>query len=236
MVLGSNDVETIAVVGAGQMGRGIGAVTARAGYETAITDIDETQLEAAAEEIEWSYKKLVEKGDASEREVDTALDRLEFTTDFEAAVGNADFVTEAAVEKQAVKQDIFKRLDDTVPEEAILATNTSGLNITELAETTENPNRVIGTHWFNPPMLMEMPSVRCSHRHIMLPSSRTVAWNSVSTGGTTARSSSIRTLGRTAMRCSRSVILGRARVSARNRTSSARSSRARTASASSSSR
>ena len=159
MVVDVDDIETVAVIGAGQMGRGIGAVAALSGYETAITDIDETQLEAAAEEIEWSYKKSVGKGKTSEQETDKAFDRLTFTTDFEAAVGNADFVTEAAVEQQAVKRDIFADLDESVPEDAILATNTSGLNITELAETTETPGRVLGTHWFNPPMLMDLVEV-----------------------------------------------------------------------------
>ncbi|SDK62563.1 3-hydroxyacyl-CoA dehydrogenase [Natronorubrum texcoconense] len=159
MVVNIDDIETVAVVGAGQMGRGIGAVAALAGYETTITDIDESQLEEAAERIEWSYEKRVEKDGATEAETNAALDRLTFTTEFDDAVGDADFVTEAAVEQQAVKQDIFADLEAATPEEAILATNTSGLNITELAETTDDPERVIGTHWFNPPMLMELVEV-----------------------------------------------------------------------------
>lgn len=159
MVVNIDDVETVAVVGAGQMGRGIGAVAALAGYETAITDIDEKQLEEAAERIEWSYEKRVEKGSATEAETSAALDRLLFTTDLDEAVGDAEFVTEAAVERQAVKQDIFADLDAAAPEDAILATNTSGLNITELAETTDTPERVIGTHWFNPPMLMDLVEI-----------------------------------------------------------------------------
>lgn len=159
MVVDIDEIETVAVVGAGQMGRGIGAVAALAGYETAITDIDEAQLEEAADEIEWSYGKSVENGAATESETEAALDRITFTTDFEEAVEDAEFVTEAAVEKQSVKQDIFADLDESAPEDAILATNTSGLNITELTETTESPERVIGTHWFNPPMLMELVEV-----------------------------------------------------------------------------
>ena len=159
MVVDSDDIETVAVIGAGEMGRGIGAVAALAGYETAITDIDESQLEEAAEEIEWSYEKSVEKGNATDEETDAALDRLTFTTEFDEAVGDADFVTEAAVEQQAIKEDIFEDMDETAPEDAILATNTSGLNITRLAETTDRPEQVVGTHWFNPPMLMELVEV-----------------------------------------------------------------------------
>lgn len=141
------------------MGRGIGAVAALTGYETAIIDIDESQLEEAAEQIEWSYEKSVEKENATDEEADAALERLTFTTEFDEAVKDADFVTEAAVEQQVVKGDIFENIDKTAPEDAILATNTSGLNITRLAETTDRPDQVIGTHWFNPPTLMELVEV-----------------------------------------------------------------------------
>jgi enoyl-CoA hydratase/3-hydroxyacyl-CoA dehydrogenase len=159
MVVTIDDIETVAVVGAGQMGRGIGAVAALAGYETYITDIDESQLEEAKEEIEWSYGKTVENDNATEQETKAALASLTFTTEFDEAVGDAEFVTEAAVEQQAVKQDIFSDLDASAPTDAILATNTSGLNITTLAESTANPERVIGTHWFNPPMLMDLVEI-----------------------------------------------------------------------------
>jgi enoyl-CoA hydratase/3-hydroxyacyl-CoA dehydrogenase len=156
MVVTIEDIETVSVVGAGQMGRGIGAVAALAGYEVYLTDVDESQLEEAQEEIAWSYEKTVEKGHASESETSDALDRITFTTDFAEAIEPADFVTEAAVEKQSVKEDIFADLDETAPEDAILATNTSGLNITRLAEVTDRPDQVLGTHWFNPPMLMDL--------------------------------------------------------------------------------
>lgn len=159
MVVTIDDIETVAVIGAGQMGRGIGAVAALSGYETTITDIDESQLEEAQEEIEWSYGKAVENGDATEAETEAALERLSFTTGFDDAVGDADFVTEAAAEQQSVKEEIFEDLDAAAPDDALLATNTSGLNITRLAEMTDRPEQVVGTHWFNPPMLMELVEV-----------------------------------------------------------------------------
>jgi enoyl-CoA hydratase/3-hydroxyacyl-CoA dehydrogenase len=159
MVVDIDDIETVAVIGSGQMGRGIGAVAALAGYETYVNDIDPDQLEEAEEQIEWSYDKTVDRGGATEDEVSDALDRLTFTTDMDEAVEDAEFVTEAAVEQQGVKEDIFEDLDSIAPEEAILATNTSGLNITRLAEVTERPSQVVGTHWFNPPMLMELVEV-----------------------------------------------------------------------------
>jgi enoyl-CoA hydratase/3-hydroxyacyl-CoA dehydrogenase len=159
MVVEISDIETVAVIGSGQMGRGIAAVAALAGYETYINDIDETQLEEAKEQIEWSYEKSVENGAATEAETNAAIKRLTFTTDLGEAVSDAEFVTEAAVEQQSVKEDIFEDLDEAAPEDALLATNTSGLNITRLAETTDRPEQIIGTHWFNPPMLMELVEV-----------------------------------------------------------------------------
>ena len=155
----SADIETTAVIGAGEMGRGIAAVAALAGYEAMICDVDPDQLDAAREHVEWSYGKSVERGAIGEPDAEAALDRIETTTDLPKAVSEADFITEAAVEQQAVKEDIFSDLDDHAPGEAILATNTSGLNITRLAEATDRPGRVVGTHWFNPPMLMNLVEV-----------------------------------------------------------------------------
>ncbi|SEH18147.1 3-hydroxyacyl-CoA dehydrogenase [Natronorubrum sediminis] len=159
MVVDSNEIETVTVIGGGQMGRGIGAVSALSGYETYINDIDESQLNEAKERIEWSYEKSVEKKQATETEIEDALDRLSFTTELEEAIEGTDFVMEAAVEQQSVKEDIFEDLDEIAPADAILATNTSGLNITRLAEVTDRPSQVVGTHWFNPPMLMELVEV-----------------------------------------------------------------------------
>ena len=159
MVVTLDDIETVSVVGAGQMGRGIGAVAALAGYDVFVNDIDESQLAAAEEEIEWSYGKAADNDSATEAETEAALDRIRFTTDLDEAVSDADFVTEAAVEKQSVKEDIFADLDRAAHREAILATNTSGLNITRLAEVTDRPGQVVGTHWFNPPMLMDLVEV-----------------------------------------------------------------------------
>lgn len=147
-------IETMAVVGAGEMGQGISAVKAASGFATYVHDIDEDQLDAAMDHVEWSYGKSVDRGRMTEADAESALDRLTPTASQEEAVGNADFVTEAASEQMDVKKQIFEGLDATAPDRAILATNTSGLNITELAETTGDPDRVVGTHWFNPPTLM----------------------------------------------------------------------------------
>lgn len=154
-----DDIERIGVIGAGEMGRGIAAVSALAGYETTLNDVDPDQLEAAMEQAEWSYGKLVERGEITEDEADTALAHLTPTESLEETVGDADVVTEAASEKQALKRDIFQSIDEAAPERTILTTNTSGLNITALAEATNRPSQVVGTHWFNPPMLMDLVEV-----------------------------------------------------------------------------
>jgi enoyl-CoA hydratase/3-hydroxyacyl-CoA dehydrogenase len=159
MTASLEEIERTAVVGAGQMGRGIAAVSALGGYEVALCDIDEDQLEAAMEEIEWSLGKAVEHDRATDEEKAAAMDRIETYTETAEGVSDAQFVTEAAPENQDLKGSIFEDIDEHAPEEAILATNTSGLNITRIAEVTDRPEQVCGTHWFNPPMLMELVEV-----------------------------------------------------------------------------
>jgi enoyl-CoA hydratase/3-hydroxyacyl-CoA dehydrogenase len=153
------DVERTAVVGAGEMGRGIAAVQALSGREVVVQDLDSEQLDAALEHVEWSLGKAVEKGRLSEAEKAATLDRLSTADELADAVDGVDFVTEAIVEKQAVKESVFADLDAHAPDHAVLASNTSGLNVTRIAEATDRPDRVLGTHWFNPPMLMELVEV-----------------------------------------------------------------------------
>lgn len=152
-------IETTAVVGAGEMGRGIAGVAALAGFEARLFDVDEGQLSDARDHIEWSYEKLIEKNRIGRKDAEAALERIAPANSMADAVGEADFVTEAVVEQQAIKEDVFAKLSEKAPERAILSTNTSGLNITRIAEATDRPDQVVGTHWFNPPMLMELVEV-----------------------------------------------------------------------------
>jgi enoyl-CoA hydratase/3-hydroxyacyl-CoA dehydrogenase len=154
-----DDIGRTAVVGAGEMGRGIAAVQALSGREVVVQDLDSEQLDAALEHVEWSLGKAVEKGRLSEAERAATLDRLSTAEELPGAVEGVDFVTEAIVEKQAVKESVFADLDEHAPDHAVLASNTSGLNVTRIAEATDRPDRVLGTHWFNPPMLMELVEV-----------------------------------------------------------------------------
>lgn len=154
-----DEMEDAAVVGAGGMGRDIAAVIALSGYRVTLQDIDPDQLAEAEEHIEWSYSRTVDHGAASQEETDAALDRITVTESLPEAAEGIDFSIEAVVEQQAIKEDVFETLDDNAPDHALLATNTSGLNITQLAESTSRPEQVIGLHWFNPPMLMDLVEV-----------------------------------------------------------------------------
>jgi enoyl-CoA hydratase/3-hydroxyacyl-CoA dehydrogenase len=153
------DIERAAVIGAGEMGRGIAAAQALSGREVVIQDLDTDQLDAALDHVEWSLGKSVEKGRLSKAEKEATLNRLSTAEGLPDAVEGVDFVTEAVVERQDVKESVFAELDEHAPEHAVLASNTSGLNVTRIAEATGRSERVLGTHWFNPPMLMELVEV-----------------------------------------------------------------------------
>jgi enoyl-CoA hydratase/3-hydroxyacyl-CoA dehydrogenase len=153
-----DDVDHVAVLGAGSMGHGITEVAALAGYHVAMRDIEEDLVEDGYENIEWSLEKLAEK-DRIEEDPDTVLDRIDTTTDLKAAVADADLVIEAAPEDLSLKHDVFSDLEAYAPEDAILASNTSSLPITDIAEATDSPERVCGLHFFNPPVKMELVEV-----------------------------------------------------------------------------
>jgi enoyl-CoA hydratase/3-hydroxyacyl-CoA dehydrogenase len=151
-------IKRIAVIGAGTMGHGIAEVAALAGYEVWVYDIAEEFLKNAIEKIRWSVGKLYEKGQIKES-TDIILSRIHTTLSFEEAVKNADFIIEAVPEKLDLKKDVFSRADRLSPSHAILATNTSSLPITEIAEATKRPDKVVGMHFFNPPPLMPLVEI-----------------------------------------------------------------------------
>ncbi|WP_336136349.1 3-hydroxyacyl-CoA dehydrogenase/enoyl-CoA hydratase family protein [Natronomonas amylolytica] len=151
-------IDRVAVLGAGNMGHGITEVVALAGYSVTMRDIKDEFVEDGYEDIEWSVEKLAEKGRIDEAPADV-LDRIDTTTDLEAAVAEADLVIEAAPEEMDIKHDIFSDLDEFTHDEAILASNTSSLPITEIAEATDRPEQVVGMHFFNPPVKMDLVEV-----------------------------------------------------------------------------
>ncbi|AGN00161.1 3-hydroxybutyryl-CoA dehydrogenase [Salinarchaeum sp. Harcht-Bsk1] len=158
MVVDSDSIERVGVIGAGNMGHGIAEVVALAGYEVVMRDVEEDLVRDGYEDIEWSLNKLAEKG-IVDQSPDAVLERIDTTTDLAAAADGADLVIEAAPEQLSIKHDIFEELDEAAPEDAILASNTSSLSITTIAEGTERPDQVLGLHFFNPPVKMDLVEV-----------------------------------------------------------------------------
>jgi len=152
------DIDRVAVLGAGSMGHGITEVVAIAGYPVTMRDVESEFVESGYEDIEWSLEKLAEKDRFDEAPADV-LDRIETTTDLETAVTDADLVIEAAPEELDLKHDVFSDLDEMTHDDAILASNTSSLPITDIAEATATPERVVGMHFFNPPVKMDLVEV-----------------------------------------------------------------------------
>jgi 3-hydroxybutyryl-CoA dehydrogenase len=153
------NVKKILVLGSGAMGSQIGMVCSLAGYEVIIHDIDEGMLEKAREQLGKRMSRNVEKGRMEQEEVDAAFDRMSFTTELENAASEADLVIEAAVEKLDIKREIFAKLDEVAPEHAILATNSSTIVSSQVADATNRPDRVCNMHFFNPALVMKCVEV-----------------------------------------------------------------------------
>lgn len=149
------NIKTIGVLGAGQMGNGIGQVAAVAGYDITIYDISDAALERAKTTITRSLDKLVSKERIAADLRDAALSRLNFTTDFDT-VANVDLAIEAVSERESLKFEIFKKLDELAPSHTILASNTSSISITRIAGQTKRPEKVVGMHFMNPVPIMKL--------------------------------------------------------------------------------
>ncbi|WHZ00869.1 3-hydroxyacyl-CoA dehydrogenase NAD-binding domain-containing protein [Neobacillus sp. YX16] len=152
-------MKKLTVIGAGVMGRGIAYSAATSGFEVQLYDIKQEALNKAKESIFSLIDSSREKGFLSENKAQQGRENLSFTTSFEKAVVNAEFVIEAALEIMDVKIDIFKRLDELCPEETILATNTSTMSPTKLAAQTSRPEKCIAMHFFNPVQKMKLVEI-----------------------------------------------------------------------------
>jgi 3-hydroxyacyl-CoA dehydrogenase len=151
----------VGVLGAGVMGAGIAQVTATAGYETVCYDVDAGALERALEHVttgRFGVERGVERGKLSRADADAAIARLTFTSSFEDAAGT-DVVIEAVPERLELKQQVFRDLDAAAPAGTILASNTSGFPIAEIAGVTGRPELVIGWHWASPPVVMRLAEI-----------------------------------------------------------------------------
>lgn len=153
------NIKQVAVVGAGSMGHQIAMLSALGGFETYLQDISDESLANAKEQLEKRMTRWVSQGKLTEAEKLAAFSRLQMTTDLTEAVGHADLVIEAVVEKLEVKREVFKQLDELAPPHTILATNSSTIVSSKLADVVDNPARVCNIHFFNPALVMEMVEV-----------------------------------------------------------------------------
>jgi len=156
-------VERVGVVGLGTMGAGIAQVCVQAGFETVGREVNDELTERGRATIDHYLSRGVEKRRMTPEEKEATLGRLTLATDLEALAG-CDLVIEAVVEDIATKTLVFKELDDLLGPDAIMATNTSALSVTDIAEATGRPERVVGMHFFNPaPVLKLVEVVRTAH-------------------------------------------------------------------------
>ncbi|MBI4320421.1 MAG: 3-hydroxyacyl-CoA dehydrogenase family protein [Chloroflexi bacterium] len=138
------------------MGNGIAQVAAMAGYDVAMHDVQRPVLDRALATIRGSLGRLLKAGRIAEDQVEAAVARIQPHTDLAGGVKDADVVIEAVPEIMDVKQKVFVEIDRLCPPRAILASNTSGLSITDIAGATQRPEKVIGMHWFAPPVMMRL--------------------------------------------------------------------------------
>jgi len=154
-LVASEDVKTVGVIGAGQMGTGIAQALAQSGYTVRLADVDSEHLESGVNNIAKRLDRAVEKGRISSDDRDKALARINTGTEY-AMFGDCDLVIEAATENEEVKRKIFKALVPHLRADAALATNTSSISITRLASITDRPGRFMGMHFMNPVPVMKL--------------------------------------------------------------------------------
>lgn len=152
-------INRITVLGSGVMGHGIAQVSAMAGYNVVLRDIEQPFLDKAMEKIRWSLNKMVEKQKLSQDEADRIFARITTVVDLKQALSGADLLIEAVPEDMSLKKKVYTEVDSFSETKTLYASNTSTLPITEMAALTNRPDRFIGLHFFNPPQLMPLVEV-----------------------------------------------------------------------------
>jgi len=153
-------IQTIGIIGAGQMGSGIAHVAAQNGYQITMLDINDSALEKGVASIGKNLDRQVKKGNLQESDKTAILGRINTTTAMNE-LAQCDLVIEAATENEGIKEKILKSLDEALKPEGLIASNTSSLSITRLAAYTSRPDRFVGMHFFNPvPMMKLMELIR----------------------------------------------------------------------------
>jgi len=152
-------VKNITVLGSGIMGHGIAQVSATAGYNVVLRDIEQKFLDKAMEKIKWSLDKLASKEKITQQEADSIYSRIKPVVDLAEAVKDAEMVIEVVPEIMDLKKKVYAELDAVAGKDVVFASNTSTLPITEIANTTSRPEKFIGIHFFNPPQLMKLVEI-----------------------------------------------------------------------------
>lgn len=152
-------IEQVAIIGAGLMGLGIGVEFARFGYKVRLYNTREETSRDAMERAREDLDLMAETDLISDAEAKAAYERLHATTNLEEAASGTDYVVESVLEAMSLKKEIFAKLDEICPPPAILATNTSGLSVTEMASVTKHPERILVTHYFQPPHFVPLVEV-----------------------------------------------------------------------------
>ncbi|KPK85542.1 MAG: hypothetical protein AMJ94_19005, partial [Deltaproteobacteria bacterium SM23_61] len=147
-------MKKVAVIGAGIMGHGFAQIFAQKDYSVFLYDIDKKILQSSLARIGTHLDTFIEHGMIRPKEKKAALEKIAVTTHLEEAVSKADFVLEAVPEIMDLKKEIFVKLDRFAPIHAILASNTSGLSITQIGSVTRRPEKTIIVHWINPPTII----------------------------------------------------------------------------------
>jgi enoyl-CoA hydratase/3-hydroxyacyl-CoA dehydrogenase len=153
------EIKNITVLGSGIMGHGIAQISAMAGYNVVLRDIEQQFLDKAMEKIKWSLDKLVSKEKISEDQRNGIFSRIKPIVDLNDAVRDSDLVIEAVPEIMDLKKKVYAELDKAANDHIVFASNTSTLPITEIANTISRPDKFIGIHFFNPPLLMKLVEV-----------------------------------------------------------------------------
>ena len=152
-------MKNISVIGSGTMGNGIAHCFAQKGFEVSLVDISIENLENAKIKISENLERLVKKDKISNLDKEKTLSKISFYSDMKNCVNNCDLIIEAATESKKIKLNIFKELDSICKPEAILASNTSSISITEIALSTSRPDKIIGMHFMNPVPIMKLVEV-----------------------------------------------------------------------------
>jgi enoyl-CoA hydratase / 3-hydroxyacyl-CoA dehydrogenase len=153
------DIKTIAIIGSGDMGHGIGEIAALAGYKVQLYDIKQEFIDRAMGKVKDSFAKQVSKQKMTQEVMDKAMSNMKGFIDLKEAMKDVDYMVEAVPEILDLKMKIFKDCDEFAPKHAILASNTSNMSITKIASATKRPDKVVGLHFFNPVAMMLLVEV-----------------------------------------------------------------------------